>query len=586
MSIPSKKFAILTAAALLLLAAQRPSLAGSATWSQTPTSDDWNTAANWTPNTVPNSSSDIATFGASNVTNLFIDSSVDEVDRIVFDNSAPAYTISVEIYNLFLSGLGIVNNSEIVQSFVTPTTGNNYGAIYFSNGATAGNLTNFSSDGGFITFNDSSSAGSAVFDLTDGATSQAQLFFWDSTSAGNATITASLSALVGVYEDATAANATFTLNNGAALYIADRATGDHAVATCAGGQRTFGSSIAFQDYGSAGEGYYSAVGGSSNEAGGVIEFDGDATAENGTFVVNGGMGAGLLGCSLTFEDSATAAASRITAKGGKGGSEGGEVIFTKTSTGGTASITLTGNAELDLSTHKAPGVTIGSLAGKGSVLLGANTLTIGSNNQSTAFSGVISGTGGVTKSGSGTLTLSGNNTYTGPTAVKAGVLLTNNKQGSATGSGSVNVNAGTLGGQGALTGSVTLGTGSGSGAFLAPSVAAKQPTTLSLASALTFNADATYTCALQASKKKSANDEVVANGVTIASGAQFNLVAIVQGKLKAGVSSTVISNTASTRATGTFANLADGAVLTVGNTKLQASYEGGDGNDLTLTVVP
>jgi hypothetical protein len=60
----------------------------------------------------------------------------------------------------------------------------------------------------------------------------------------------------------------------------------------------------------------------------------------------------------------------------------------------------------------------------------------------------------------------------------------------------------------------------------------------------------------------------------------------VQGKLKAGASFTVISNTASTPISGTFANLADGATLTVGNTKLQASYEGGDGNDLTFTVVP
>jgi hypothetical protein len=172
------------------------------------------------------------------------------------------------------------------------------------------------------------------------------------------------------------------------------------------------------------------------------------------------------------------------------------------------------------------------------------------------------------------------------------MLAANNKQGSATGSGNVTVQTGRLGGQGAISGPVTIGTGSGSGAFLAPSAAAKQPVALSLASTLTFNAGATYTCTLQASKKKSANDEVVANGVTINSGAQFNLAAKVQGKLKGGTSFTVISNSASTPISGTFANLADGAnlpdgaILTAGNTKLQASYEGGDGNDLTLAVVP
>jgi len=36
---------------------------------------------------------------------------------------------------------------------------------------------------------------------------------------------------------------------------------------------------------------------------------------------------------------------------------------------------------------------------------------------------------------------------------------------------------------------------------------------------------------------------------------------------------------------GTFANLADGAIITVGSDNFQASYSGGDGNDLTLTVV-
>jgi hypothetical protein len=147
------------------------------------------------------------------------------------------------------------------------------------------------------------------------------------------------------------------------------------------------------------------------------------------------------------------------------------------------------------------------------------------------------------------------------------------------------INAGTLGGGGIVMGAVTAGTGSGHGAFLAPANGGK-PATLTIQSALTFNSAATYTCALQANKKKSANDEVTANGVTIASGAQFNLVAKVQGKLKAGTNFTVISNTASTPVNGTFANLADGAILTASNTNLQASYDGGDGNDLTLTVLP
>ena len=36
----------------------------------------------------------------------------------------------------------------------------------------------------------------------------------------------------------------------------------------------------------------------------------------------------------------------------------------------------------------------------------------------------------------------------------------------------------------------------------------------------------------------------------------------------------------------TFSNLADGAVVNVDANNFQANNEGGDGNDLTLTVVP
>jgi hypothetical protein len=48
----------------------------------------------------------------------------------------------------------------------------------------------------------------------------------------------------------------------------------------------------------------------------------------------------------------------------------------------------------------------------------------------------------------------------------------------------------------------------------------------------------------------------------------------------------VIDNTSGTPTAGTFANLADGSTFTVNGNTFQASYEGGDGNDLTLTVVP
>ena len=68
---------------------------------------------------------------------------------------------------------------------------------------------------------------------------------------------------------------------------------------------------------------------------------------------------------------------------------------------------------------------IGSLAGSNAaskVLLGSATLTVGGNDGSGYFNGIISGTGGIIKNGTGSLGLTGSNTYTGDTVVNDGVL--------------------------------------------------------------------------------------------------------------------------------------------------------------------
>ena len=90
--------------------------ADSAQWNLNPTSGDWNTAANWTPMTVPNGPADIATFALSNTTNVSISEDT-EVNGIIFTSAATnPYSITVNSgLTLTLSGTGITNNSGIAQ---------------------------------------------------------------------------------------------------------------------------------------------------------------------------------------------------------------------------------------------------------------------------------------------------------------------------------------------------------------------------------------------------------------------------------------------------------------------------------------
>ena len=66
-----------------------------------------------------------------------------------------------------------------------------------------------------------------------------------------------------------------------------------------------------------------------------------------------------------------------------------------------------------------PDLSVGSVQGAGNIQLSAS-MYAGGDNTNQAYSGAISGIGGVTKMGTGTWTILGSNTYTGPTAVVAG----------------------------------------------------------------------------------------------------------------------------------------------------------------------
>jgi autotransporter-associated beta strand protein len=322
----------------------------------------------------------------------------------------------------------------------------------------------------------------------------------------------------------------------------------------------------------------------------------DGIGANGTFTALGSdAGGAAAGQILVFGRADNAS---YTATAGTNGGDGGILFFSQGADGGTARCTVLGNATMKMGTTDGIGLSIGSLEGDGLVFLttlgfGEKQLTVGTNNLDATFSGVIgngidqaAAAGTLLKTGSGTFTLGGANTYSGGTIVQQGKLLVTTQTGSATGMGAVQVNSGTLGGSGIISGAVTVGTASGGSAILAPAHGGNKQLTLTLQSSLTFNADAIYTYTFKAKKNKAKTDLVIANGLTINSGANLILSGQTQGTLKQGLVLTVISNTSANPIAGTFSNLPDGAIVTVNGNNLQASYTGGDDNDLTLTVVP
>jgi len=527
--------------ALVLILTNQTAHAEKVTWTGASSSDSWYSSENWSPAVVPNGPRFIADFAASEKTS--IDLSIGGwVSSIIFEETVSSFSFDDMNATFWFTGTGIINNSDQLQSFdctwTCYCTRGYPNSFNFYNQATAGELTEFTVE-------------AAPYQDSFGG----EVIFWDFSTAGSSTIR----------------------NLGGGPYY------------------TSGSSFTyFEDYASAENATIINEGGGN--AVGVVWFEGKSTAAHATIINNGAPTKDGAGGAVLFTDFSDSGDSTIICNGDSVGSDNPALVEFTPATGGSnipgrTRIMLFGNGKLDVDGRfYGLEVSVGSIEGEGQILLGdAETtgLSIGTNNLSTIFAGLIQDKvsligGSFTKVGAGTLTLTSANTYTGGTTIQAGQLKVNNTTGSGTGTGAVQVNAGTLSGHGTVAGTVTVGTGAGAGAFLAPGDV--RIGTLTIQSAIIFNTDANYS--YNVNTQNAQTDEVIANGVTIDPGAIFSILASGHSQLATGTVFTAINNTADTPISGAFGNLADGSTVTVGGNNFQADYEGGDGNDLTLTVVP
>jgi hypothetical protein len=280
-----------------------------------------------------------------------------------------------------------------------------------------------------VRFLGASTAGSATITNNAGIGSGGQLQFGtlggtDTANAGTATIINNNLGTTSFLAHTSAMNAAITNNSGGNTNFQDQSTAANAtIINNNGGTTGFGVPIVGTDTATAGSAHI------TNNAGGTTLFTAATTAGNATIVNNvggflqfGDSGAGsstATAGNATITNSGTTSFNALTTAGSSTltTNSGGNVFFFDSSTGGSARFITNAGGTFDMSGLTATGMTAGSIEGAGNYVLGSKTLTVGSNNLSTAVSGVISGVGGtLIKVGTGTLTLSNTDTYTGQPA--------------------------------------------------------------------------------------------------------------------------------------------------------------------------
>jgi autotransporter-associated beta strand protein len=192
------------------------------------------------------------------------------------------------------------------------------------------------------------------------------------------------------------------VNGGVLAYGASNALPDSTAVTVAGGGLDLGS--------------YTDTVASFTITSGSLSGSGTLTAA--TYTLGGGTLAGNLGAgtmTVTGDSNLNGTADATTVS-----LDAGTLTLGSASRFTSNQVALTGSS--GASVILGGSESVGSLAGGFDVALGSATLTTGNDNTSTAYSGILSGSGGFMKAGNGTFTLAGPNTYSGRTTISGGTL--------------------------------------------------------------------------------------------------------------------------------------------------------------------
>jgi fibronectin-binding autotransporter adhesin len=411
------------------------------TWSSTAVNSDWSNAANWI-NGVPGSTTgttntDLAAFSTGSTVLTPAPDAGRNLQNITFDGATiGAYVIGTTSGNALLLTTGgtiqmttTAGNTETINAPLVLEGAS--GSYTFANNAT--DNTKLLIIGGGVT---GGAAGNTVLIL----------------SGTNTGTTTGVNAVNGV------------IANGAATTLGISKTGSGL--WLLGGNNTFTGGVSI-DAGVLALGNAGALNSAAPNAvsfgpasTGILALNGinvtvsglNTTSPTATVVDGNPLGASA---TLTINSASPSSYAGVLADGPGGGHlnlvvSGGSLTLSGNSSAtgttdvtGTATLTLaslnalqdsTLNMTVANSVQFTPGVgtfNLGGLSGNANLTLqdtaaGAVTVNVGNNNSSTTYSGVMSGTGGVTKVGTGTFTLTNANTYSGTTRVSAGTLQLGN----------------------------------------------------------------------------------------------------------------------------------------------------------------